>query len=57
MTVTTQDSEEPRAHGITVSFGSVVVCTWDEAQEHAQDFKNKLVAAGIEYFNVEVQEL
>ncbi len=48
---------EPRAHGITVSFGSVVVCTWDEAQEHAQDFKNKLVAAGIEYFNVEVAEL
>lgn len=48
---------EPRAHSISVSFGAMVVCTWDEAQEHAEDFKSKLVAAGIEYFNVEVHEL
>ncbi len=57
MTVTTQDSEGPRPHAFTVTFGTMALCTWDEAQEHAEDIKNRLAGAGVEYFIIELTAL
>ncbi len=57
MTHTTVDGDAPRSHAFTVTFGAMDVCTWDEAQAHAEDIKNRLVGAGVEYFNIEVTAL